>query len=98
MIDEMLGCLADLDGIASDDLHGEFVEHLIEDRNASLPVKFPSFIDGGTADKLFSQLGNAVLAVFDFGGELPQLQPARLRVVGKSIAAMLGKVCLPCGD
>jgi hypothetical protein len=67
MIDEMLGCLADLDGIASDDLHREFVEHLIQDRNASLPVKLPALIDGAPADELFSQLGNAVLAIFDFG-------------------------------
>jgi hypothetical protein len=98
VIDEILGGLADLNRIASDDLHREFVEHLIEDLNASLAVKFPSFIHGAPADELSAKFGNAVLAVFNFGGELTQLQQARFRVVGKSIAAMLGKVCLPCGD
>ncbi len=66
-IDENLCALADLHRIEADDLHREFVEHLIEDRNASLAVKLPALIDGGTADELFSQLGNAVLAIFDFG-------------------------------
>jgi hypothetical protein len=94
----MLGTLLDLHRIEADDIIGKPIRHFEQDGGASLAVKFPSFIDGGTADKLFSQLGNAVLAVFDFGGELPQLQPARLRVVGKSIAAMFGKVFFPRGD
>ena len=97
-IDEILGGLADLNRIASDDLHREFVEHLIQDRNASLPVKLPALIDGAPADELFSQLGNAMFPVFNFGGELPQLQLARLRVVGQPVAAMLGKVFFPRGD
>jgi hypothetical protein len=59
--------LADLHRVEADDLHREFVEHLIQDRNASLPVKLPALIDGAPADELFSQLGNAMLAVFDFG-------------------------------
>jgi hypothetical protein len=70
-IDEHLGCLADLDGIASDDLHGEFVEHLIEDRNASLAVKLPAFIDGLAPNELSAKFGNFMLAVFNFSGELP---------------------------
>jgi hypothetical protein len=97
-IDENLCALANLHRVESDDLLREVVEHLIEDRNASLPVKLPALIDGGTAYELFSQLGNAVLAIFNFSGEFPQLQLARLRVVGKSIAAMLGEVLFPRGD
>jgi hypothetical protein len=97
-IDENLGTLADLDGIEADDLIGKPIRHFIQDGNASLGVKIPSFDDRITPDKLFSQLGNAVLAVFNFGGELPQLQLARLRAVGQSVAAMLGEVALPCSD
>jgi hypothetical protein len=66
-VDEKLGTLADLDGIASDDLIGKPIRHFIQDGNASLGVKIPSFDDRITPDKLFSQLGNLMLAVFDFG-------------------------------
>jgi hypothetical protein len=96
MIDEMLGTLADLHRVEADDLHGEFVEHLIEDRNASLPVKLPALIDGAPADELFSQLGNAVLAVFDFGEEFPQAKRTRLRAVGQSVTAVIGEKLSPC--
>jgi hypothetical protein len=98
MIDETLGMLADLDRVEADDLIGKPIRHFIQHGNASLGVKLPALIDGAPADELFSQLGNAVFAVFNFSGELPQLQLARLRVVGKSIAAMFGEVFFPRGD
>jgi hypothetical protein len=88
--------LADLHRVEADDLHREFVEHLIEDCNASLPVKLPALIDGGTADELFSQLGNLMLAVFNFGGELPQAKRTRLRAVGQSVTAVIGEKLSPC--
>jgi hypothetical protein len=97
-IDENLGTLADLNRVEADDLIGKPIRHFEQDGGASLAVKFPSFIDGGTADKLSAEFGNAVLAVFNFGGELPQLQLARLRAVGQSVAAMLGEVFFPRGD
>jgi hypothetical protein len=97
-VDEMLGALADLHRIEADDLIGKPIRHFEQDGGASLGVKLPALIDGAPADELFSQLGNAVLAIFNFSGELPQLQLARLRVVGKSIAAMLGEVLFPRGD
>jgi hypothetical protein len=97
-IDENLCALANLHRVESDDLIGKPIRHFEQDGGASLAVKFPSFIDGGTADKLSAKFGNAVLAIFNFSGELPQLQLARLRVVGKSIAAMLGEVFFPRGD
>jgi hypothetical protein len=94
----MLGCLADLDRRQTDDLDGEIVAHFIQHVGASLGVKLPALIDGAPADELSAKFGNAVLAVGNFGGELSQLQLARLRVVGKSIAAMFGKVFFPRGD
>lgn len=97
-IHETLGCLADLDGIEADDLIGKPIRHFIQHGNASLGVKLPAFIHGAPADELSAKFGNAVLAVFNFGGELPQLQLARLRVVGQPVAAMLGKVFFPRGD
>jgi hypothetical protein len=95
MIDETLGMLADLDRRQTDDLDGEIVAHFIQHGGASLGVKLPALIDGAPADELFSQLGNAVLAIFNFSGELPQLQLARLRVVGQPVAGVVGKVCSP---
>jgi hypothetical protein len=59
--------LADLDGIEADNLLREGVEHLIQDRNASLPVKLPALIDGGTADELPAHHGDAVFAVLNLG-------------------------------
>jgi hypothetical protein len=59
--------LADLHRRQTDDLQGEVVAHFIQHGGASLDVKLPALIDGGTADELFSQLGNAVLAIFNFG-------------------------------
>jgi hypothetical protein len=95
-VDEPLGMLADLHRVEADDLHREFVEHLIEDCNASLPVKLPALIDGGTPDKLSSEFGNAVLAVFDFGEEFPQAKRTRLRAVGQSVTAVIGEKLSPC--
>jgi hypothetical protein len=45
---------------------------------------------------LFSQLGNAVLAVFDFGEEFPQAKRTRLRAVGQSVTAVIGEKLSPC--
>ena len=98
MIDENLGTLADLDRVEADNLQGEVVAHFIQHGAASLGVKLPPLIHGAPADELSAKFGNAVLAVFNFGGELPQLQLARLRAVGQSVAAMLGEVALPCSD
>ncbi len=94
----MLGTLLDLHRIEADDLIGKPIRHFIQHGNASLGVKIPSFDDRITPDELSAKFGNAVLAVGNFGGELSQLQLARLRVVGQPVAAMLGKVALPCSD
>jgi hypothetical protein len=67
MIDETLGMLADLDRRQTDDLDGEIVAHFIQHGAASLGVKLPALIHGAPADKLPAQLGNAMLAVFNFG-------------------------------
>ena len=96
MIDETLGMLADLDRVEADDLIGKPIRHFIQHVGASLGVKLPALIDGAPADELFSQLGNAVFAVFNFSGELPQLQLARLRVVGQPVAAVIGEKLSPC--
>jgi hypothetical protein len=92
----MLGCLADLDRRQTDDLDGEIVAHFIQHVGASLGVKLPALIDGAPADELFSQLGNAVLAVFDFGEEFPQAKRTRLRAVGQSVTAVIGEKLSPC--
>jgi hypothetical protein len=96
MIDENLGTLADLNRIEADDLIGKPIRHFIQHGNASLGVKLPALIDGAPADELFSQLGNAVLAVFDFGEEFPQAKRTRLRAVGQSVTAVIGEKLSPC--
>jgi hypothetical protein len=88
--------LADLHRVEADDLHREFVEHLIQDRNASLPVKLPSLIHGAPADELFSKHGGAVFDVFDLGEQLSSFQRAKLCGVGQSIAAVIGEKLSPC--
>jgi hypothetical protein len=95
-IDEILGTLADLHRIEADDLIGKPIRHFIQDGNASLGVKIPSLIDGAPADELFSQLGNLMLAVFDFGEEFPQAKRTRLRAVGQSVTAVIGEKLSPC--
>jgi hypothetical protein len=96
MIDETLGMLADLDRVEADDLIGKPIRHFIQHGNASLGVKLPALIDGAPADELFSQLGNLMLAVFNFGGELPQLQLPHLWRVGQQVAVVIGEKLLPC--
>jgi hypothetical protein len=88
--------LADLDRRQTDDLIGKPIRHFEQDGGASLAVKFPSFIDGAPADELFSQLGNLMLAVFDFGEEFPQAKRTRLRAVGQSVTAVIGEKLSPC--
>jgi hypothetical protein len=66
-VDENLGTLADLHRIEADDLIGKPIRHFEQDGGASLAVKFPSFIDGGTADKLSAHHGDAVFAVLNLG-------------------------------
>jgi hypothetical protein len=87
--------LADLNRVEADDLQGEVVAHFIQHGGASLGVKLPALIDGGTADELFSQLGNAVLAVFNFGEQLSIFQRPDLWRVGQQVAGVVGKVSFP---
>ena len=98
MIDENLGTLADLNRIEADDLIGKPIRHFIQHGNASLGVKLPALIHGAPADELFSQLGNAVLAVFNFGQQLSSFQRAKLWRIRQAITAPVGKVALPCSD
>jgi hypothetical protein len=95
MIDEMLGTLADLHRVEADDLIGKPIRHFIQHGAASLGVKIPSFDDRITPDKLFSQLGNLMLAVFNFGEQLSIFQRPDLWRIRQQVAGVVGKVSFP---